>query len=52
MEPPGFADKLSNLARQNVSLRSRIGESAGYEPASRDLRFQFRKISTLQIFVT
>lgn len=52
MEPLGFADMLSNLARQNVSLRSRIGESAGDEPASRDLRFQFREISTLQIFVT
>lgn len=52
MEAPGFAGKLSILARQIVSLRSGIGKSAGDEPTTRDLRFQFRKIPTAEILVT
>lgn len=48
MEAPGFAGKLSILARQIVSLRSAIGKSAWDELATRGLKFQFRKYPQLK----
>lgn len=52
MEPPGFAGKVSVLARQTSSFRSGIGKLAGDEPAKKDLMFKFRKTFIAEILAT